>query len=234
MQARLVGMSFATVEGEAAYLPLGHHYADAPAQLPLADVLAKLKPWLESDPTASSARTSNTTPTSSPTTASRLAGIAEDTLLESYVLESDKAHDMDSLASRHLGLKTLTYAEVCGKGAKQIGFGEVELARATEYAAEDADITLRLHHNLAAATGGRAGPRRAVPRHRAAHRRVLYRDGTHRRADRRLPARPALRRARPPPARAGAAGPQLAGQPFNLGSPKQLARSCSTSSACRW
>ncbi|MBS0345634.1 MAG: DNA polymerase I [Proteobacteria bacterium] len=150
MVATLVGMSFATVEGEAAYLPLAHTYADAPAQLPLAEVLARLKPWLESDAHRKLGQNLKYDAHILANHGIALAGIAEDTLLESYVLESDKSHDMDSLASRHLGLKTLTYAEVCGKGAKQIGFGEVELARATEYAAEDADITLRLHSALAA------------------------------------------------------------------------------------
>ena len=150
MASTLVGMSFAIVEGEAAYLPLAHHYADAPAQLPLAEVLAKLKPWLESDAHHKLGQNLKYDCHILANHGIALAGITEDTLLESYVLESDKSHDMDSLASRHLGLKTLTYTEVCGKGAKQIGFGEVELARATEYAAEDADITLRLHHNLAA------------------------------------------------------------------------------------
>ena len=148
--ATLVGMSFATVTGQAAYLPLAHTYADAPAQLPLAEVLARLKPWLESDAHRKLGQNLKYDAHILANHGIRLAGIAEDTLLESYVLESDKSHDMDSLASRHLGLKTLTYAEVCGKGAKQIGFGEVDLARATEYAAEDADITLRLHHALSA------------------------------------------------------------------------------------
>ena len=150
MASTLVGMSFAIVEGEAAYLPLVHHYADAPAQLPLAEVLDKLRPWLESDAHRKLGQNLKYDCHILANHGIALAGITEDTLLESYVLESDKSHDMDSLASRHLGLKTLTYTEVCGKGAKQIGFGEVELARATEYAAEDADITLRLHHNLAA------------------------------------------------------------------------------------
>ncbi|MDD3352989.1 DNA polymerase I [Zoogloea sp.] len=150
LAATLVGMSFAIVEGEAAYLPLSHGYADAPAQLPLAEVLARLTPWLESEAHRKLGQNLKYDAHILANHGIALAGIAEDTLLESYILESDQSHDMDSLASRHLGLKTLTYTEVCGKGAKQIGFGEVELARATEYAAEDADITLRLHHVLSA------------------------------------------------------------------------------------
>jgi DNA polymerase I len=148
MAARLVGISFSVTPGEAAYLPLAHHGPGAPAQLPLDDVLARLKPWLESEAHPKVGQNLKYDAHVLANHGIQLQGIADDTLLESYVLESDKAHDMDSLASRHLGLTTLTYAEVCGKGAKQIGFGEVAVERATEYAAEDADITLRLHQAL--------------------------------------------------------------------------------------
>ncbi|AKU10395.1 DNA polymerase I [Azoarcus sp. CIB] len=148
MAARLVGMSFAVVAGEAAYLPLAHRGPDVPAQLPLDEVLARLRPWFES---AQHAKVGQNLKYDAHVLANhciRLAGIAHDTLLQSYVLESDKSHDMDSLAKRHLGLTTIPYTDVCGKGAKQIGFDEVALDRATEYAAEDADITLRLHQAL--------------------------------------------------------------------------------------
>ena len=222
MVATLVGMSFATVEGEAAYLPLAHGYADAPAQLPLAEVLDKLKPWLESDAHRKLGQNLKYDAHILANHGIALAGIAEDTLLESYVLESDKSHDMDSLASRHLGLKTLTYADVCGKGAKQIGFGEVDLARATEYAAEDADITLRLHHALSAQLA-------AEPALAALYRdvelptaRVLFemeRNGVL--IDDFLLAQHSEelgRRLHELELQAHA----LAGQPFNLGSPKQL------------
>ncbi len=222
MVATLVGMSFATVEGEAAYLPLSHTYADAPAQLPLAEVLVRLKPWLESDAHRKLGQNLKYDAHILANHGILLAGIAEDTLLESYVLESDKSHDMDSLASRHLGIKTLTYAEVCGKGAKQIGFGEVELARATEYAAEDADITLRLHHALSAQLA-------AEPALAALYRdvelptaRVLFemeRNGVL--IDDFLLAQHSEelgRRLHELELQAH----ELAGQPFNLGSPKQL------------
>ncbi|AYH42270.1 DNA polymerase I [Azoarcus sp. DN11] len=148
MAAQLVGMSFATVAGEAAYLPLAHRGPDVPAQLPLAEVLARLKPWLESDAHAKLGQNLKYDAHVLANHGIRLAGIAHDTLLQSYVLESDKSHDMDSLAKRHLGLTTIPYTDVCGKGAKQIGFDEVALERASEYAAEDADITLRLHETL--------------------------------------------------------------------------------------
>ena len=146
MAARLVGMSFSVEPGTAAYLPLAHRGPDTPSQLPLDEVLGRLKPWLESGERAKVGQNLKYDAHVLANHGIRLGGITADTLLESYVLESDKSHDMDSLASRHLGLKTITYTEVCGKGAKQIGFDEVPIDRATEYAAEDADITLRLHH----------------------------------------------------------------------------------------
>ncbi len=150
LAARLVGMSFCVAGGSAAYLPLAHRGNDAPAQLPLDEVLAKLKPWLESDAHRKVGQNIKYDAHVLLNHGIRLGGIADDTMLESYVLESDKSHDMDSLAMRHLGLKTIPYAEVCGKGAKQIGFDEVTVERATGYAAEDADVTLRLHQHLSA------------------------------------------------------------------------------------
>ncbi len=222
MAATLVGMSFAVVEGEAAYLPLAHTYPDAPAQLPLAEVLDKLRPWLESETHAKLGQNLKYDAHILANHGIRLAGIVEDTLLESYILESDKSHDMDSLASRHLGLKTLTYTEVCGKGAKQIGFGEVDLARATEYAAEDADITLRLHHTLSAQLA-------AEPALAALYRdvelptaRVLFemeRNGVL--IDDFLLAQHSEELGRRLHELEQQAH-ELAGQPFNLGSPKQL------------
>ena len=148
MAAKLVGLSFAIVEGEAAYLPLAHTYADAPAQLPIDEVLAKLKPWLESDRHRKLGQNLKYDMHVLANHGVALRGIEHDTLLESYVLESDKPHDMDSLAKRHLGLDTIPYVAVCGKGVGQICFDQVAIDRATEYAAEDADITLRLHRNL--------------------------------------------------------------------------------------
>ncbi|MCK2126095.1 DNA polymerase I [Thauera aromatica] len=148
MAAKLVGMSFAIAPGEAAYLPLAHRGQDLPAQLALADVLDKLRPWLESDAHPKLGQNLKYDAHVLANHGITLRGIAHDTLLESYVLESDKTHDLDSLARRHLGLMTIPYTEVCGKGAKQIGFDEVAIGRATEYAAEDADLTLRLHRTL--------------------------------------------------------------------------------------
>ncbi len=222
LAARLVGMSFATTEGEAAYLPLAHGYADAPAQLPLAEVLDKLKPWLESDAHRKLGQNLKYDAHILANHGIKLAGIAEDTLLESYVLESDKPHDMDSLASRHLGLKTLTYTEVCGKGAKQIGFGDVDLARATEYAAEDADITLRLHNTLAAQLAAEPGLAALYRDIELPTARVLFEmERTGVLIDDFLLAQHSEelgRRLHELELQAH----ELAGQPFNLGSPKQL------------
>ncbi|HRA81207.1 MAG TPA: DNA polymerase I [Thauera sp.] len=148
MAAQLVGMSFSVEPGEAAYLPLAHSGTDVPGQLPLAEVLARLKPWLESEAHAKLGQNLKYDAHVLANHGVALRGIAHDTLLQSYVLESDRPHDLDSLAKRHLGLTTLPYTEVCGKGAKQIGFAEVAIDRATEYAAEDADVTLRLHQQL--------------------------------------------------------------------------------------
>ncbi|WP_141351802.1 DNA polymerase I [Zoogloea ramigera] len=222
LAARLVGMSFATTEGEAAYLPLAHTYADAPAQLPLAEVLDKLRPWLESDTHRKLGQNLKYDAHILANHGIALAGIAEDTLLESYVLESDKSHDMDSLASRHLGLKTLTYTEVCGKGAKQIGFGEVELARATEYAAEDADITLRLHNALSAQLAAEPGLAALYRELELPTARVLFEmERTGVLIDDFLLAQHSEELGRRLHALELQAH-ELAGQPFNLGSPKQL------------
>ena len=222
LAARLVGMSFATTEGEAAYLPLAHGYADAPAQLPLAEVLERLRPWLESDAHRKVGQNLKYDAHILANHGIQLAGIAEDTLLESYVLESDKSHDMDSLASRHLGLKTLTYTEVCGKGAKQIGFGEVELTRATEYAAEDADITLRLHNALSAQLAAEPGLAALYRDIELPTARVLFEmERTGVLIDDFLLAQHSEELGRRLHALELQAH-ELAGQPFNLGSPKQL------------
>ncbi|WP_211472218.1 DNA polymerase I [Collimonas humicola] len=145
MTAQLVGISLCCEVGTAAYIPVAHRYQDAPAQLPRELVLQKMKPWLED---GSKPKVGQNLKYDSHIFANQgvdLRGIVHDTLLESYVFESHRSHDMDSLALRHLNHQTITFQEVCGKGASQIGFDEVEIGRATEYAAEDADITLQLH-----------------------------------------------------------------------------------------
>lgn len=150
LTARLVGMSFAVTPGEAAYLPLHHRYPGAPDQLPLDEVLVRLTPWLTSPQHAKLGQNLKYDMHVLANHGIRLAGVADDTMLESAAVESDKGHDLDQLSKRHTGLATLSYTDVCGKGASQIGFGEVDLARATAYSAEDADVTLRVHEALSA------------------------------------------------------------------------------------
>ncbi|WP_345815446.1 DNA polymerase I [Paraburkholderia sp. PREW-6R] len=148
MTAQIVGVSLSVEAGRAAYVPVAHRGPDAPEQLPRDEVLARLKPWLES---AAHKKVGQHLKYDEQVLANygiEMRGIEHDTLLQSYVLESHRPHDMDSLALRHLGAKTIKYEEVAGKGASQIGFDEVPLDKAAEYAAEDADITLRLHQVL--------------------------------------------------------------------------------------
>ncbi len=226
MHARLVGMSFALMDGDrlhAAYLPLAHDYAGVPEQLPFATTLEQIKPWLES---ARHHKVGQHLKYDRHVFANHgiaLAGIVADTLLESYVLESDQSHDLGALATRHLGLQTISYDDVTGKGAGRIAFTQVDIDRATAYAAEDADVTLRVHQALTPALADE--PRLQT----------LYRDIE-------LPVAEILFRME----RSGvlidtaalaqqsdalgrrlmaieAEAHALAGQPFNLNSPKQLA-----------
>ena len=149
MNAQLVGISFAITVHEAAYLPLAHVYPGAPDQLKREATLQKLKPWLESAQHKKLGQNLKYDQHIFANHGIQLAGVHHDTLLQSYVLESHKPHDMDNLALRHLNVQTISYAEVVGKGAKQICFDQVDLDIATRYAAEDADITLQLHRTLA-------------------------------------------------------------------------------------
>ncbi len=149
MEAQLVGISIAITPHEAVYLPLAHVYPGAPDQLDRSRTLDKLKPWLESAQHKKVGQNLKYDRHIFANHGIALAGIHDDTLLQSYVLESHKPHDMDNLALRHLNVKTISYAEVAGKGAKQICFDQVDLDTATHYAAEDADITLQLHRELA-------------------------------------------------------------------------------------
>jgi DNA polymerase I len=148
MAARLVGLSLSVEPLKACYIPLAHRYAGVPEQLPFDETIAALRPWLESPHHRKVGQHLKYDMHVFANLGVHLAGVAHDTLLESYVLEAHRSHDMDSLAERHLGRKTITYTEVCGKGASQIGFDEVALDRATDYAAEDAEVTLALHHAL--------------------------------------------------------------------------------------
>jgi len=149
MHAGIVGVSFAIEPGSAAYVPLGHVYPGAPEQLERAEVLAALKPLLESAAHAKVGHNLKYDAHVLLNAGIALAGMRFDTMLESYVWNSVATnHDLDADARRYLGLTTITFADVAGRGAKQLSFDQVPVERAAEYAAEDADVTLRLHQAL--------------------------------------------------------------------------------------
>ncbi|MBG3129064.1 DNA polymerase I [Proteus mirabilis] len=149
IDARLVGLSFAIEPGKAAYIPLRHEYLDAPDQLPINDVLAALKPILEDKNILKIGQNLKFDRGIMENEGIELNGIHFDTMLESYVLNSvSNRHDMDTLAEKHLNHKTTTFEEIAGKGKGQLTFNQIEVEQATLYAAEDADITLLLHQAL--------------------------------------------------------------------------------------
>ncbi|WP_423896093.1 DNA polymerase I [Candidatus Pelagadaptatus aseana] len=148
MEARIVGVSFCAEAGKAAYVPFGHDYMGAPEQLPEAEVWAALTPLLESDEHKKVGQNLKYDRSVLANHGIQLRGIAYDTMLESYVLDSSGRHDMDTLAEKYLGVKTIHFEDIAGKGAKQLSFNQIKLEDAGPYAAEDADITLRLHQTL--------------------------------------------------------------------------------------
>lgn len=146
LTANLIGLSFAIEPGVAAYLPVAHDYLDAPPQLDRNHVLATLKPLLEDEKALKVGQNLKFDKSLLARYDIKLRGIAYDTMLESYVLDSVSGrHDMDSLADRYLGHKTITFEEIAGKGKKQLTFNQIALEEAGPYAAEDADVTLQLH-----------------------------------------------------------------------------------------
>ena len=149
MRAELVGCSFAIAAGQAWYIPLGHCYAGAPPQLDRDSVIAQLRPLLQDASRAKVGQHIKYDMNVLSNYAVDLQGVAFDTMLESYVLNSTGSrHDMDSMALKYLGHQTVHYEDIAGKGAKQIPFSQVRVEEASHYAAEDADITLRLHQHL--------------------------------------------------------------------------------------
>jgi len=146
--ARIVGVSLSVKVGEACYIPLAHTAPGVADQLPRAEVLARLKPWLEAGDHMKVLQNAKYDQHVFANHGIALAGIAHDTMLQSYVIESDKGHDLGQLCTRHLGLDTIAYEDLCGKGANQIGFDQVDIERAATYSAEDADVTLRVHDVL--------------------------------------------------------------------------------------
>ncbi|MDO8386893.1 MAG: DNA polymerase I [Polaromonas sp.] len=148
MQAQIVGLSFSVEPGEAAYIPLTHDYPDAPAQLPQDEVLARLKPWLENPAKAKLGQHVKYDRHVFANHGIEVQGYAHDTMLQSYVLEVTKPHGLASLAERHVGRSGINYEDLCGKGAHQIRFNQVDIARAAEYSCEDSDQTLDVHRVL--------------------------------------------------------------------------------------
>jgi DNA polymerase-1 len=222
MEAELVGISLAVTAGEAAYIPLSHRYPGAPDQLNREHVLARLKPWLES----AAPKVGHHLKYDAHIFENhgvKLDGIEHDTMLESYVLNSTATrHDMDSVAALYLGVTTIKYEDVVGKGAKQITFDQVDLDTATRYAAEDADVTLRLHEKLWPQLQAEPGLKRVYTDLELPLIRVLERmEYTGVRVDAQL-----LRVQSQELATKMAATEHnayaAAGGPFNLGSPKQL------------
>ncbi|PHV12745.1 DNA polymerase I [Chitinimonas sp. BJB300] len=224
--ANIVGISVALAEGDAgiraAYLPLGHRYADAPVQLAFDATLAKLKPWLENPSKKKLGQNLKYDQHVFANHGIALAGVSEDTLLQSYVLDSTERHGMDELAAKHLGLKAISYEEVAGKGAKQIGFAEVAIDVATRYSAEDADITLRLHQLFAPRLAADAKLDYVYRQIELPSREVLFKmerqgvllDSSLLQKQSHELGQSMLRLEQE--------AYELAGQPFNLGSPKQI------------
>ena len=222
MSAQLVGLAFCCEPGIACYIPFGHAYTDAPAQLGMPAVLARLSAWL-ADPAKK--KTGHNLKLLQHALANHdltLAGIDHDTMLQSYVLESHKPHDFDSLALRHLDLKAMPLADVCGKGVNQIGFDQVTIDCAAGYVCEGADVALQLHHALHPRIAGDASLAFVYESIEMPVSLVLQRMERHgvlidtvllSRQSAELGARIVELETR---------AFELAGQPFNLGSPKQL------------
>jgi len=224
MQAELVGLSFAIEAGKAAYLPLTHDYPGAPKQLNRDQVLAELKPLLEDPQVGKIGQNLKYDISVLARYGIELQGIAADTLLESYVLNSTATrHDMDSLALKYLGHKTTSFEDLAGKGKKQLTFDQIDIEQASHYAAEDADVTLRLHQALApqVKAEGRLQQLLAelelplVPLLSKIERKGVKIDVPHLQRHSQEMAQRILELEEE--------AHQLAGRPFNLGSPKQLA-----------
>jgi DNA polymerase I len=222
MLAQLVGISLSTQIGEAAYIPLRHSYAGAPDQLAVTEVLDRLRPWLE-NPTAKKLGQNIKYDTHVLQNAGiHVRGYEHDTMLQSYVLEAHKPHSLESLAQRHLGRKGLSYEDLCGKGVHQISFAQVDIAKAAEYSCEDSDMTLHVHQTLWPLIEADAGLRyvyeqiempTATLLQRIERTGVLIAPATLAAQSKQLGERMLALEAE---------AYELAGQPFNMGSPKQV------------
>lgn len=222
MKARVVGLSFSDKVGEACYIPLRHEGPDAPAQLPLDEVLVRLQPWLED---ATRAKVGQNIKYDTHVLANHgiaIRGYAHDTMLQSYVLEAHRPHNLGSLALRFTGRSGLSYEDVAGKGAQQIPFAQVAVDVASKYSSEDSDLTLHVHETLWPRLEAEPGLRdiyerfempasrvlQRIERHGVLINRELLQQQSHELGQRIM----ALEQE----------AYELAGQPFNLGSPKQL------------
>ena len=221
MQARIVGLSLSVAPGEAAYIPLAHEGPDAPAQLPLDDVLGRLRPWLENPAKKKLGQHIKYDRHVLANHGIQVAGYAHDTLLQSYVLEVQRPHGLQSLAERHLGRAGTSYEDLCGKGAHQIPFAQAPFEKAAHYGAEDAEQTLAVHRVLWPRLQA-SDSLRAIYELEIATSEVLFhieRQGVLIDSERlRQQSHELGQRILALEAEAHA----LAGQPFNLGSPKQI------------
>ena len=222
MQAQLVGISLAVAPGEAAYIPLRHSYAGAPDQLPVAEVLDRLRPWLEDAAKPKLGQNIKYDTHVFANAGITVRGYVHDTMLESYVLEAHKPHGLESLALRHLNRSGLSYEDLCGKGAHQIPFAQVDIDKAARYSGEDSEMCLHVHRALWPQITAEAGLRFVYEHIEMPTAAVLARiERTGVLIDSALLAtqsRELAERMLALEAEAHA----LAGQPFNLGSPKQI------------
>jgi len=222
MAARLVGLSFSVTPGQAAYIPLHHDYPGVAVQLDAAWVLEQLRPWFEDDAAAKVGQNIKYDLHVMANAGITVRGYVHDTLLQSYVLEAHRSHSLESLAERHLRRRGLSYEEVCGKGVHQIPFSQVDLEKATRYSGEDSDMTLHVHQVLWPQLERAAGLRKvyqdiempcAVILQRMERHGVLVDSAVLQQQSRELGERiMALEQQ----------AYAIAGQPFNLGSPKQI------------
>lgn len=222
MTACIVGISLSVSPGEAAYIPLRHSYAGAPDQLPCDMVLARLKPWLENADAPKVGQNIKYDAHVLANAGIAVRGYVHDTLLQSYVLEAHKPHSLDSLAQRHLGRAGLSYEDVCGKGAHQIPFAQVDIARAAEYSCEDSEMTLQVHQTLWPQIEAEPGLRRVYEQIEMPVTQILQR--IERNGVLIDPARLAQQSQQlgERMMQLEREAHELAGQPFNMGSPKQI------------
>ncbi len=222
MRARLVGISLAVAVGEAAYIPIRHSYPGAPDQLSMETVLARLEPWLEN---AAAGKVGQNTKYDSHVLANAgitIRGYVHDTLLQSYVLEAQMAHSLESLARRHLNRSGASYESLCGKGANRIAFDQVDIESAGRYSCEDSEMTLHVHQVLWPQIQAQAGLLDVYQRIEMPAAEILARIERHGvLIDSALLARQSHELAERMVVLEREAH-ELAGQPFNLGSPKQI------------